>query len=167
MNALNRIFMYYISHITWRGDFIPLYLTVCCLACACGNQWILRWFVDLSGINTVQTFKAYYYWRGYWFLFSWGDLLSCNMWCHYPRHCLRDKRLVGRGHDCCRFGVFVSPQHDHIFTPSCATVLLTSRWHEGGRRDPRFLLGVRFHVSDATLHTLLTRMQLAHTHTNM
>lgn len=38
MNALKRIFMYSMSHITWRDDFIPLYCIVCCLVCAWENS---------------------------------------------------------------------------------------------------------------------------------
>lgn len=50
---------------------------------------ILCWLFDPSVINIVQTFKAYYYWAGYWFLFSWGDL--CGVTCGVVSH-----SIVGR-----------------------------------------------------------------------
>lgn len=74
-NLYVSLYIYIIS----RHYFILFYFIVFVVLCMHGNHWILCWFIDPSVINTVQTFKAYYYWRGYWFLFSWGDL--CGVTC--------------------------------------------------------------------------------------
>lgn len=164
------LYVLYITH-HLKGWLYSL-VFYCLLSCVCmAKQWILCWFIDLSGINIVQTFKAYYYWRGYWFLFSWGDLLSCNMWCHYPHHCLRDKRLV-RGQYCCRFCfclhntiTYAAPR---IFTLSCTTFLLTSRLHKkAARTHASSASGFMYQTQPS--HITDTHAACTHTdtHTNM
>lgn len=74
MDAVKRAVNVTVSHIYafYRLKLPPAYSSACCLAHA-GQSVDVMLVFDPSVINTVQTFKAYYYWPGYWLLLSWGD----------------------------------------------------------------------------------------------
>lgn len=80
------------------------------------------------------------------------------MWRHYPHHCLREQRLV-RGRCCCSFSFTCASSHWRVAPFSS---------HVGGtgRLLGPTLLQRQVSCIRRNPHTLLTRMQLAHTQTH-
>lgn len=107
MNVLKRNLYERCIDTIWRNCFIPSGFIV--FVFMENTAWYVGSLTP-SVTNIVQTFKAYYYWRGYWFLFSWGDLrcVTCGVITHAIICVMNDWYK-----DSIVAGLSLSPPHNH------------------------------------------------------